>query len=91
MPATKTVGDTVIGGTINQAGMLHIRATKSTHKRAMLAFVARALSRTHSRPFVQLVPKLDWHKSFAWWKRRRHRRRRSSALPTRSAASSYQL
>jgi P-type E1-E2 ATPase len=31
MPVAKSVGDLVIGGTINQTGMLHVEVTKGNH------------------------------------------------------------
>jgi Cu+-exporting ATPase len=53
LPAARTIGDTVIGGTINQNGRLIVRATKVGRDTALAQIVALVETAQSSKPPVQ--------------------------------------
>jgi P-type E1-E2 ATPase len=53
LPVTRTVGDTVIGGTINQDGALKIRVTKVGSETALAQIIRLVEQAQSSKPAVQ--------------------------------------
>lgn len=55
MPVSKTVGDTVLGGTVNQQGMLLVRAECVGHEGALAKIIGLVQEAQESKPPIQAL------------------------------------